>query len=73
MSAFAELYNYAKDHTAYEAKDIYHLTLYRTNLLSSERKSNFAGDESQEEAPLTVIFWDMSLRVCDFSWALRDE
>lgn len=58
---------------AYKSKGIYHLTLYRNNLLTPELKSNFTGDESQEEAHLTVIFWDMSLRVCDLSWALRDE
>lgn len=35
----AELYNYDKYHMAYKSKDIYHLTLYRKNLLTPELKS----------------------------------
>lgn len=36
-------------------------------------KSNYIGDKSQEEAHLTIVSWDMSLRTCDLSWAFRDE
>lgn len=61
------------DHIALKARDVYHLTLYRKNSLTPEVKSNFLRDERQEEAHLTVIFWDMSLSMRDFSWALRGK
>lgn len=60
ISAFAELCNCDIDHMAYKAKDVYHPTLYRKILLTPELKSNFIGDERQEGAHLTVIFWDVT-------------
>lgn len=52
MSAFAESCNCDIDLMAYKVKEVYHLTLHRKNLLTPELKSNFMGDERQEEAHL---------------------
>lgn len=56
MSVFAKLCNCDKDHRAYKAKDVYHVTLYRKYLPAPELESNFIGAEKQEEAHLTVTF-----------------
>lgn len=73
MAAFEELCNCDKDHMAHKVKEITIWPFIKKNFLTPGPKSNYIGDDSQEEVHLTIVFWDMSLRTCDLRWALRDE